>query len=656
MKLFLTSDWGRKMRNAGARKRVQCLLFGILLLAATVASPMVATATVAPATYSATLRAGQSAHEHVTVSIPDIPPKVDVVFAFDLTGSMGGVLDSAKAKAADMMASLSAVPGANFNFGVVSHMDYPGSYVSTGTDGSVYDNTYGDTGDYPYHLDQPVTTSTSTVSAAISALNLGYGADSPESYERVMFESYSDPGISWRSDAKKVVVHFGDDVPHDLNLNEGVPGMTGVWNTGGDPGRDGIMDTADDIDLQKVLAGMASNGVTWIECHSYDSNLDYWGYWAGLTGGGVFLTGSDTLVDDVTNAVTKSLAAQKIMGLHLSASPADMASWAELSPVSIDSSTGVDVGFEATFTVPPGTHPKTGPEPYYAMTLTATDANGVVYGTQDVKIYVVEPHTLTYLAGAGGSIDGSAVQIVDYGADGGAVTAVPATGFHFVKWSDDVMTAARQDKEVKADLTVTATFEADAAATHTLTYLAGAGGTIDGSAVQVVNDGSDGTTVTATPATGFHFVKWSDDVMTAARQDLGVKADLTVTATFESDALVKTCLERPTVCVDSHSHHVKATFWTRLKPSAAALTGDTELSLWHSETRREKHRSCGRVRWVEVEHWELYKTITMTAGSCGRLTASTELPHDGKWKVSAAFEGSTGYAPSTSCARTFSVK
>ena len=68
---------------------------------------------------------------------------------------------------------------------------------------------------------------------------------------------------------------------------------------------------------------------------------------------------------------------------------------------------------------------------------------------------------------------------------------------------------------------------------HALTYLAGAGGTVTGDSPQTVNHGTDGTPVTAVPDTGHRFVRWSDGVPTATRQDTGVMADITVTADFE---------------------------------------------------------------------------------------------------------------------------
>lgn len=68
-------------------------------------------------------------------------------------------------------------------------------------------------------------------------------------------------------------------------------------------------------------------------------------------------------------------------------------------------------------------------------------------------------YTLTYIAGAGGTIAGATPQTVEHGADGTAVEAVPNTGYHFVKWNDDSTTNPRTDANVTADISVTALFE-----------------------------------------------------------------------------------------------------------------------------------------------------------------------------------------------------
>lgn len=139
-------------------------------------------------------------------------------------------------------------------------------------------------------------------------------------------------------------------------------------------------------------------------------------------------------------------------------------------------------------------------------------------------------HTLTYLAGEGGSIEGSATQVIVDGAECTTVTAVSAANHHFVAWSDGVLTAARCDTTAEGDLAVTAMFAMD---TRTLVYTAEANGSIVGSSTQVVDYGSNGTTVTAQPAASYRFVAWSDGVLTAERRDLSVTASMTVSATFE---------------------------------------------------------------------------------------------------------------------------
>ena len=160
----------------------------------------------------------------------------------------------------------------------------------------------------------------------------------------------------------------------------------------------------------------------------------------------------------------------------------------------------------------------------------ATDfASGAVNPHNSASSAVSCQRTLTYLAGANGSISGTTPQSVTYGANGSAVTAVADPNYHFVSWSDGVLTAARTDMNVQSDLTVTATFAINQ---HTLTYNAGANGSISGTTPQTVNHGADGTAVTAVPNAGYHFVSWSDGVLTATRTDTNVQGDITVTASF----------------------------------------------------------------------------------------------------------------------------
>ena len=65
-----------------------------------------------------------------------------------------------------------------------------------------------------------------------------------------------------------------------------------------------------------------------------------------------------------------------------------------------------------------------------------------------------------------------------------------------------------------------------------LTYTAGSNGTISGTSPQNIGYGNNGSEVTAVPNTGYAFSSWSDGVLAAARTDLNVTGDITVTANF----------------------------------------------------------------------------------------------------------------------------
>ncbi len=147
-------------------------------------------------------------------------------------------------------------------------------------------------------------------------------------------------------------------------------------------------------------------------------------------------------------------------------------------------------------------------------------------------------HTVTYVAGANGTLTGSTTQAIADGTDGTAVTAVANSGFHFVDWSDASTANPRTDTNVTADHTFTANFAANPIGTHTLTYLANAGGTVTGSTTQIVLNAGNGTAVTAVADSGFHFVSWSDGALTATRTDMNVTADASYTATFAANPVV----------------------------------------------------------------------------------------------------------------------
>jgi 5-hydroxyisourate hydrolase-like protein (transthyretin family) len=167
----------------------------------------------------------------------------------------------------------------------------------------------------------------------------------------------------------------------------------------------------------------------------------------------------------------------------------------------------------------------------------STDNAGNNESVKEVAFEVTEDgtpsYTLTYTAGTGGVISGESPQTVEPGGSGTEVTAVPNAGYHFVKWSDDVMTASRTDTDVTADLAVTAVFALD---TYTITATAGAGGTIS---PPVTSSSSTGRTSPSlvTPDAGYEVdAVMVDDEPAALDGDtytfVNVTADHTIHVTF----------------------------------------------------------------------------------------------------------------------------
>ena len=170
----------------------------------------------------------------------------------------------------------------------------------------------------------------------------------------------------------------------------------------------------------------------------------------------------------------------------------------------------------------------------------SVDVAGNIESPDNAAIFSITApimYTLTYTASTGGTISGTSPQTVNYNSSGTAVTAVPNAGYHFVRWSDGLAAAARTDSNVTADKSVTAEFAIN---TYTLTYAASSGGTISGASPQTVNYNGSGTAITVVPATGYHFVRWSDGVTTATRTDTGVVANITATAEFAINTYVLT--------------------------------------------------------------------------------------------------------------------
>ena len=164
------------------------------------------------------------------------------------------------------------------------------------------------------------------------------------------------------------------------------------------------------------------------------------------------------------------------------------------------------------------------------------------YGDGTTTYYVAfEPieYICTYYAATGGTVNGSvnrcdSIATVLTGYATAEILAVPESGYVFTGWSDGRTDNPRVDI-IDPDNPQTVTVTARFARGYTLTYTAGAGGTIEGTTEQRVLAGGSGTAVTAVPNEGYAFVRWSDGVTTATRTDTDVAGNISVTAEFEID-------------------------------------------------------------------------------------------------------------------------
>ena len=160
--------------------------------------------------------------------------------------------------------------------------------------------------------------------------------------------------------------------------------------------------------------------------------------------------------------------------------------------------------------------------------------------------FAINSFNIIFNASSGGSITGTPNQTVDYGGSMTAVTAVPTTGYHFVNWTGTngfVTTTANPltVTNVTVSQNVTANFAIN---TYNLSFSADTGGSLTGTANQVVNYGGNSTAVTAVPAIGYKFINWTgtNGFVTSTANPLtvtNVTASQSITANFTPATLAK---------------------------------------------------------------------------------------------------------------------
>lgn len=173
---------------------------GAVIVAAALAGGLQsAQADVSPQTVDITLQPGGSTTVEKTVTTPTVPPKPDIVFLADTTGSMGAAINNVKTNASNVMSTvLSAQPDSQF--GVAEYKDLE--------HGPCLDP-------YDVRVNAPVTPSTVDAQAGITLWSASGGCDIPENALLALHHLATDPAIAFRSGSTRIIVWFGDAPSHD---------------------------------------------------------------------------------------------------------------------------------------------------------------------------------------------------------------------------------------------------------------------------------------------------------------------------------------------------------------------------------------------------------------------------------------------------------
>ncbi|MGW6502385.1 choice-of-anchor P family protein [Nonomuraea angiospora] len=149
---------------------------------------------VTPADVTLDLDLGESMTIAKTVSTPAIPPKPDIAFLIDTTGSMGGVISNVQTNANTILSNLaSAQPDAQF--AVAEYRDVSADATS-------------------FRVAQNLTANQTDVTNGLNSLVASGGGDFPEDGINGLFQVASG-AVQFRPNSSRVVLLIGDAPSHD---------------------------------------------------------------------------------------------------------------------------------------------------------------------------------------------------------------------------------------------------------------------------------------------------------------------------------------------------------------------------------------------------------------------------------------------------------
>ena len=169
------------------------LVVGVLLM--TGSWTLVQAQSLSPASVTGTVRPGDALDVAKAVHTPPIPPRPDICFLADTTGSMGDAVANVAANATTIMNMVRAVQ--------------PDSQFCAAQ--------YRDSGDSPeFQVDQTVTASILAVQTAVNTWAPGGGGDTPEGQLHALTRLSTEAGF--RAGSTRIIVWFGDASGHDPSI------------------------------------------------------------------------------------------------------------------------------------------------------------------------------------------------------------------------------------------------------------------------------------------------------------------------------------------------------------------------------------------------------------------------------------------------------
>jgi len=351
---------------------LRVLFLAALLVVSLTAGSTQAYAVIAPASFDATLKPGESAHVTTVADVPEVPRLLDVMLMVDLTGSYSDDLPQMRALAPLIYDNVRAV-APKASFGLSTFVDLP-----------FYP--WGASGEWGYRLDQPLTEDRGTWLTAVNNMVSRYGADEPEAQYIALYQAvtgaglempattdgdYNDPGeippgqqIRWRGASNRVIAITTDSSFHRQGDSGSFPYPA--------PTRD------------QLVAALRARRVRVISIKAPGATAQMDDI-AAATGGSVVLTGNTS--PEIANAITVGLEDLSfvVRPVPEGCGPLQLT----FDPAQIEVAGGTVVTFNETITVPPNVSKADLPADGVVKCLVRYRATTSAFGIQQLTVKVI---------------------------------------------------------------------------------------------------------------------------------------------------------------------------------------------------------------------------------------------------------------------------